>query len=81
MDGKHFEDFKIYREHQEQFHALIPLPEGNKALIGKDLEELLARRQSFEAGIKGSSTHIAVKHRLKKYWNQLLARIEQANIL
>ncbi len=55
MDGKRFEDFKIYREHQEQFHALIPLPEGNKALIGKDLEELLARRQSFEAGIKGSS--------------------------
>ena len=81
MDGKRFEDFKIYREHQEQFHALIPLPEGNKALIGKDLEELLARRQSFEAGIKGSSTPIAVKHRLKKYWNQLLVRIEQANIL
>ena len=81
IDGAGFEHFKIYKEYAHQFHALISLPQGNKALIGKDLEELFARRQSFEAGINGSSTHIAVKARLRRYWNQILACIEQAGIM
>ena len=81
IDGAGFEHFKIYKEYAHQFHALISLPQGNKALIGKDLEELFARRQSFEAGINGSSTHIAVKARLRRYWNQIHACIEQAGIM
>lgn len=81
IDGMTFEDFKIYKDHSQQFHALIRLPEGNRALIGKDLEDLLAKRQSFEAGINGSSTSIAVKARLKRYWNQFLSCVEQADIL
>lgn len=81
IDGMSFEDFKIYKDHSQQFHALIRLPEGNRTLIGKDLEDLLAKRQSFEAGINGSSTSIAVKARLKRYWNQLLSCVEQADIL
>ena len=81
IDGKGFEDFKIYKDYSSQFHALIELPLGNKALIGKDLEELFAKRQSFEAGINGSSTSIAVKARLRRYWNQILSCVEQADIL
>ena len=81
IDGMSFEDFKIYKDHAHQFHALIRLPEGNRALIGKDLEELLAKRQSFEAAIYGSSTSIAVKARLRRYWNQILSCVEQADIL
>lgn len=81
IDGKGFEEFKIYKEYSSQFHALIELPLGNKALIGKDLEELFVKRQSFEAGINGSSTSIAVKARLRRYWNQILSCVEQADIL
>ncbi|WP_288230729.1 conjugal transfer protein TraL [uncultured Desulfovibrio sp.] len=81
IDGKGFEEFKIYKDYSSQFHALIELPLGNKALIGKDLEELFAKRQSFEAGINGSSTSIAVKARLRRYWNQILSCVEQADIL
>lgn len=80
IDGMSFEDFKIYKDHSQQFHALIRLPEGNKALIGKDLEELFAKRQSFEAGINGSATSIAVKARLRRYWNQILSCVEQADL-
>lgn len=81
IDGKGFEEFKIYKEYSSQFHALIELPMGNKALIGKDLEELFVKRQSFEAGINASSTTIAVKARLRRYWNQILSCVEQADIL
>lgn len=81
IDGKGFEEFNIYKEYSSQFHALIELPMGNKALIGKDLEELFVKRQSFEAGINASSTTIAVKARLRRYWNQILSCVEQADIL
>lgn len=81
LDGQEFEEFQIYKKYSPQFHALIRLPEGNKTLIGKDLEELLAKRQSFAAGINGSSTSIAVKARLRRYWNQILACVEQADLL
>ncbi len=79
MDGKVFTDFKVYKEYQDSIHALIELPMGNKDLIGKDLEQLFAKRQSFKVGIN-SSNGIAVRSRLKKYWEQILSFVEQANL-
>lgn len=79
MDGKPFETFGIYKEHSHQFHALIPVPQGNSATIGKDLEQLFAKRQSFMAAIN-SSQSIAVRSRLMRYWNALIAAVETAQI-
>ncbi len=81
INGQQFEDFTIYKEHGHRFHALIDLPLGNKALIGKDLEELFALKMSFDAGINGSSTPIAVKSRLRRYWSQILTCVEQAGLV
>lgn len=81
MDGLAFEDFTIFKEYSHQFYALIRLPSGNRELIGKDLEELFAKRQSFAAGIVSSSSSIAVRARLKRYWEQILACIEQAGLV
>lgn len=80
MDGKSFEDFKVYEDHSHQFKAIIKLPLGNRNLIGKDLEELFAKRQSFKAGIN-SSLPIAVRSRLNRYWNQIKSCIELAEII
>ncbi len=79
LDGKKFTDFKCYKEHSHNIMAIIELPLGNKALIGKDLEELFMKKQSFEAGIN-SSASIAVRSRLKKYWKDVLSFVEQADI-
>ena len=53
--------------------------DGPKATFGKDLEELFAKRQSFNAGI--STAGIAVKSRLRRYWAQILEKIQSADIL
>lgn len=79
MDGKAFEDFKVYHEHSSQFLAIIKIPEGNKDTIGKDIENMLAKRQSFECAIN-SEQSLPVRSRLKRYWNELFALIEQAGI-
>ena len=79
LDGKGFEEFKIYHEYAHQFHAVIQLPLVNKDTLGRDLEELFAKRQSFENAIT-SCQYIAVRSRLKRYWEQLIGIIQQAGI-
>ncbi len=79
MDGKPFETFSIYQEHGQQFHALVPIPQGNKATIGRDLEELFAKRHSFKAAINGCQS-IVVRSRLMRYWNDLVSVVTMAQI-
>ena len=79
MDGKGFEEFKIYEEYSHQFYAIIHIPNVNPATSGRDLVELLAKHQSFESGINACQ-YIAVRSRLKRYWEQLIGIVEQAGI-
>ena len=79
MDGRPFEEFKVYQEFSTQFHAVITIPQGNKATLGKDLEILFAKRQSFATAIN-SSQSIVMRSRLSRYWNELVAMVEQAAI-
>lgn len=80
VDGKGFEEFSIYKEFQNQLAALIPIPTVNASTTGKDLEDLFAKRQSFEAGIN-SSKGIMVRSRIKKYWNDLLNMLSPAEFV
>ena len=80
MDGRPFEEFKVYHEFSGQFHAVITIPEGNKATIGKDLETLFAKRQSFENAIS-SGQSIVVRSRLQRYRDTLVTAIDNAAII
>lgn len=79
MDDRPFEEFKVYQEFGSQFHAVITIPQGNKATLGKDLEMLFAKRQSFATGIN-SSQSIVMRSRLLRYWNELVSVVELAAI-
>ena len=80
MDGKSFEEFKVYQEFSGQFHAIITIPQGNKATIGKDLETVFAKRQSFETAIE-SSQSIVVRSRLQRYRNELVEAVTSAALV
>ncbi len=80
MDGRPFEEFKVYQEFYKQFHAVITIPQGNKSTIGKDLETLFAKRQSFKNGIE-SSQSIVVRSRLQRYQNELVEAVNNAALV
>ncbi|MDR2893507.1 MAG: conjugal transfer protein TraL [Deltaproteobacteria bacterium] len=69
-NGMSFSEFQIIKRYQEQFHAVIPIPNMNEATFGKDVSELLARKETFDAGIN-SSLGLMVRQRLKTYWGAL----------
>ena len=79
IDDRPFEEFKVYQEFGRQFHAVIAIPQGNKATLGKDLEILLAKRQSFENAINVSQS-LVMRSRLFRYWNELVSVVERAAI-
>ncbi len=79
MDGKDFMSFKVYQEHERQIHAIIQIPTGNKSTLGRDLEELYAKRQTFDAAIN-SSQSIAVRSRLHRYREQFVNAVQVAQL-
>lgn len=80
MDGMLFEEFKVYQEFSTQFHAVITIPQGNKATIGKDLETMFAKRLSFKNAIE-SSQSIVVRSRLQRYRNELVEAVTNAALV
>jgi hypothetical protein len=80
MRGKSFENFIVYKENIDKFKAVIQIPNRKYSTFGKDLEELFARRETFEAAIN-SSLPIMTRQRLKTYWRDVLAAIEIAQLI
>ena len=79
MDGKGFTSFKIYEEHEKQIHSIITIPTGNSNTLGQDLQELYAKRQTFQAAID-SSLSIAVRSRLHRYFSQVVTAVQVAQL-
>ncbi len=80
MRGESFEKFIVYKENIKKFKAIIQLPIRKQSTFGKDLEELFARRETFEAAIN-SSLPVMTRQRLKTYWRDVQDVIDTANLL
>ncbi len=81
MDGLGFTSFKIYQEHERQIHAVIQIPSGNKSTLGQDLQELYAKRDTFKTALDAeSSLSIAVRSRLRRYFDQIVTAVKVAQI-
>lgn len=81
MDGKKFEEFKSFREFSDHFRAVLRLPTGNRDTLGKDLEELFAKRMPFKTALdKTSQVHRAVKMRLTIFWRKFVDLVDIAGL-
>jgi hypothetical protein len=77
MDGQKFQDFKFYQEASASIRAIIEIPPQKQVLFARDLENLLARKWSFEAGVN-SSLPIMSRQRLKNIWRDIEKVIDLA---
>ncbi|OEU68046.1 MAG: conjugal transfer protein TraL [Desulfovibrio sp. S3730MH75] len=78
-EGKNFEEFKIYQNNIERFAALIKLPQKKKETFGKDLENILSSRLSFQEAIQGE-TPLMMKQRLHMMWREIRAELKQCGV-
>lgn len=80
MNGKAFEDFKVYQEHLDQFRSIIEVPSRKQSTFGKDLESLLSRRETFETAIH-SNLPVMVRQRLKTFWAEVSREVDKAQLV
>jgi hypothetical protein len=80
LDGNDFFSFKVYEEKSECFKAVIQLPQLKAGTFGKDMEDLLVRRMSFEAAVK-SNIHLMARQRLAMTWRRIKEAIDQAGLI
>ena len=80
LNGKSFDQMKIYKDHLEQFKAVIEIPNVSRNTFCRDLEETFTARESFDTAI-ATRKGIMVQQRLKIFWNKLQEVISKANLI
>lgn len=77
-DGKDFWQFKGYQENKDRVSAVISLPNLQAATFGRDLEDILKARLTFDEALASPEKPIAVRQRLKLYKKALFTELDAA---
>jgi hypothetical protein len=78
--GKQFEEFKVYRENQDQIAGLLYIPMKSPQTFGRDLEELFSRHQTFAQAAVDASLPVMTRQRLKIFWSEVCQAIDKTGI-
>ena len=77
-----FEETNLYHEFKNKFSAIVEIPSHLPAdTFGRDIQQMLIDRLSFEEGIKGGHYHIMHRQRLQIYWDKLQAALKKAHLI
>lgn len=79
--GKTFEEMKAYKDNKSRVSALINIPHLKEETFGKDIEDMLQERLTFEEAISNEKTNIMTRQRLKIYQKDLFSHMDAAAVL
>ena len=80
-DGKPFWQFKGYLEHRARIAAVITIPAMQAATFGRDVEDLLKARLTFDEALASPDRSLAIRQRLKLYRQALFDEISASGVL
>src|SRR6266850_3366582 len=75
-DGKTFADMAVHKEKQKKVLGSIGVPRRNQDTFGRDMEEMIARKQTFDEAIKSSDFTIMTRQRLKVVQRDLFEQLD-----
>lgn len=79
VDGRKFEDFKIFKVCSNYIDAVIELPHYD-TLTRRDMEKLLVKKIGFESFIK-SDANLMARQRIRKIWQEFINVIQKTGVL
>jgi hypothetical protein len=80
LDGADFYSFKVYQRAPENYKAVIELPLLKPDTFGKDFEELIAKRWSFNQAVN-SRLPLMTRSRLFNIWQDIERVIDEAHLV
>lgn len=80
-EGKQFEDMRAYIVNKDRVNAVIALPSLKKETFGRDFEDMLRNKKTFDESINDESLTIMNRQRLKMLKTDLFKLITVASII
>lgn len=79
LQGRPFEDCKVYQEHIHSVHSLIRMRDNNSLAV-EDMTRMLIRRLTFKEAIESGEFSIAPRSRILRIWNHMIEQLNCAAI-
>jgi hypothetical protein len=79
--GKGFLDMAVYRDNQQKILGSVAIPKRNQDTFGRDVEEMISRKQTFDEAIESDGTMIMTKQRLKVIQHELFRQLDAVPIV
>ncbi|MDN7880070.1 conjugal transfer protein TraL [Burkholderia aenigmatica] len=80
IDGKPFEQLKVYKEHKSRIDAIVDMPVFKAETFGKDVSDMLSQNLTFDEALASSEFPIMTRHRLKNVRDQFYNELEKAAV-
>ncbi len=76
-DGKTFTDMQAYKESESKVFGMVHIAKRNPDTFGRDVEEVIARKRTFEDAIRNGTATVMSKQRLKMVQRDLFEQLDQ----
>jgi CobQ/CobB/MinD/ParA nucleotide binding domain len=80
-DGKTFTEMLAYKESESKIFGLVRIPKRNQDTFGRDIEEVISRKLTFEDAIRNGRASVMSKQRLKVVQRDLFEQLDQMPLL
>lgn len=76
IDGKGFEEMKVFQRHRDRISALLRLPKQNEQTFGRDLKLMLDQRLTFAEAKASPHFNLFAKQRISMMERQFLDQLK-----
>jgi hypothetical protein len=80
-DGRSLSELPVYREHAEKVWGSVAIPKRNRDTFGRDVEDLLRRKMTFQQALGSSEFPIMVRQRLRVIQRELFEQLDTLRLL
>jgi len=80
-DGKTFTDMQAYRDSEPKVFGLVHIAKRNQDTFGRDVEEVIARKSTFEDAIRNGKGSVMSKQRLRMVQRDLFEQLDRMSLL
>jgi hypothetical protein len=79
-EGRTFAEMAVYKENEGKVLGSIAIPRRNQDTFGRDIEEMIAQKFTFDQAIQSSGTSIMTKQRLKVVQRDLFVQLDALDL-
>lgn len=74
--GASFPDMAVYKTHREKIHGVIAIVRRNADTFGRDVEEMISRKLTFDEAVNAADFTIMAKQRLRVIQRDLFEQLD-----